>query len=306
MEILKVKDEEARRKALNEVVHPKFQVEPLSRDKAVSLVRDKFVRPEVEVRMWEERREGLERKYPDGVILSYEKSQEIGRAGCELVLMEAKPDFSFEFLCQVSPDEEEDERPTWGELAVRYGAILYVAAPVEPKGAAREVVDWRCLYEADVEQGMGDTAVFRKPSASDEGKAERLDREREAEGMKARTRLVEAERREVILQLSGGSLAAVLPVYVEAWLDDYDHEETACAVYQFLHPEAEVSPDDDEVREWVRELVRKRGLEGLVWLEVAFEVYHRPVGELRRYAEAVGNAQEFPEILGGWEGGSDE
>ena len=299
VEILKVPDAAERKRALEEVVHPKYQEGPLSRDKAVALVRDRFVRPAVEAVAWANRQAALAKEFPGAEILSYEESKEVGRYNSPLVAVDSKPAWHFDFLCRFSDNDETDERPTWGELAKKYGGILQIAAPVEPKGKPRVLVAWKPLYEADLEQGLGDEAVFRKPVNSDEGKAERLERDREVENQEAHVRLLRAERRAIVSQLSGGALASVMAIFVEFWLDDYEHEDQAFRAHELISPDEDL--DEDGLRDWVREIVRKRGLEGLVWIEVACHLSTAVSQECRPYAEAVGNRQEFPVILGGEE-----
>ena len=295
VEILKLKDKNARKNALEEVVHPKYQTDPLSRDKAVAHVRDRFVKPAAEQEAWESQRGALEKKYPGALVLSYEESRDLGFHTSDYVESGEKPSWRFNFECICSEDPEEDERPTWGELGEKYGARLVLAAPVEPKGKARECYAWEPLETADIEQAMGSDAVFRKPSSSQEGKEAAKEREAEIEFRRAQDAKLKEEKRLIIKQLSGGSLSAVLPSYVETFVRDGDLMHIACAVCRFQNPEKEM--DEEEEIEWVKGLVSKRGMEGLAWLLVSYDVVCSGVDLLKPYAEAVGNAQEFPMIL---------
>jgi ParB/RepB/Spo0J family partition protein len=299
VEILKIADPDSRASALAEVVHPKYQTDPLSRDAAVRLVRDRFVRPEAEARAWEDRREGLARKHPGVEILTYEESREVAQMASIYAFFDAKPLRTFRFLCWVSEDPQLDERPTWGQLATRYGAGYLLAAPVEPEGEPRMVVEWKPLYEADLEHGLGEDAVFQKRPQSEEGKAARVEAERAAEGSSARGRLLEAEKRSVITQLTGGTLAVVLPFYVEEFLGSVYGLDKVSAVYEFCHFAEEA--DAEEAADWFRQLVRKRGVEAWAWLAVAREVIDKADDDLHTYALAVGGVEEFPVILGSGE-----
>jgi ParB family transcriptional regulator, chromosome partitioning protein len=299
VEILKVPDAAERKRALDEVVHPKYQEGPLSRDKAVALVRDRFVRPAVEAEAWASRQGELAKEFLGAEILTYEESKEVGRFNSPLVSVDSKPALHFDFLCSASMNEDDDERPTWGELVKKYGGVLQIAAPVEPKSPPRVLVAWKPLYEADLERGLGDEAVFRKPVNSEEGKAERLERDRERENLAALSRRLTAEKREIVSQLRGGTLASVMSDFVEVWLDDYGHEEEADLAHELVSPDEAL--DAAGLKDWVREIVRKRGVEGLMWIGVAAHLATVCKPGCVAYASAVGNRQEFPVILGGEE-----
>ena len=300
VELLKVADEESRSRALAEVVHPKFQEGPLSRDRAVALVRDQYVRPEVEERDWEARREELEANYAPAEVLTYEESRECAAVGSRWVSVEAKPGFQFDFLCRVDPlGGEDDERPVWGKLADLYGAKKVVAAPVEAGNPVRILVAWEPLYLADIENAMGKDAVFRKPGNTPEGKAERLEEARDAEAEAVREKELEGEIREVITQLTGGALASVAYEVFDWWINEAKQVDLCRFVFEFLYPDLESG--EETVREWVRQLVKKRGVEVIPWIYAAEELILGESGKVRRevYAKALGGcAEEFPGIFG--------
>jgi ParB/RepB/Spo0J family partition protein len=244
--------EDKRAAALAAVVEPDHAARALPEREAMELIRRKFVVPMERSAAWEERRRTLESAHPGAVWQDYEEVLLMQDWASGYEVATEKPGF---FQLSDAARCGEQLVPTWGELAERHGAPVYIGfLPNDPEAVL--FVQTKGLVDAEIaahDDAPGE-CVFSHPKAARQAKldteranlarqAEReaADARREAEAAKLATWLMEEK-------LPAKRLVDLLFTELGDLLEDFSGEEVAARLLGV----AEDEPLDQAAKKWLR------------------------------------------------------
>ena len=290
-------DDQARRaRALEEVMLPAFQSGPMSRDKAVKHIRQRFIEPMKAAAVWHGRKESLLEEYPGAEILSYEESEIGGSWNTPYAEVGAQPAYGDGINARVQGLAGKD-RPTWGELGAKYGARLVLCCPADggEETPPRVMLAMEPIREADIAQASVEDSVFVKPANGDSAKEEALAAEKARMEASALSSRVKAQKRLLALELLSGAINEVAPLYFEEWVKD-DGLDDLPQIYMLIFPEkGEVT--DDEVFDWARKKLASLGPVFIAWVDLVKGLDGYLCPDLTEWVKETGLEKECPDLI---------
>lgn len=258
---------DARERALDEVLHPKYSEEPMGRDAAVRHIRQLFVRPAEDAAKWEAGRKDLERQFPGAEVPDYAAGKKRLEYGSGWVSVSDKPK-SFEVVERLR--SEPDGIPCWGDLAEKYGAPLCIA-PGEDEEAVIRLVERKVIIDGDIVNARAGECVFPKPRGEDDERKERLAETRKKESAAAREVALAKETKAFLEELRNAGIDGIIPSLVKLRTDVGRY----AALYNAIHGTTIKGWDDGDLAiltPWAQDVVKKGGLRAWLWLEASDEI----------------------------------
>ena len=271
----RIESDDARMRALGEIVEPSHHTEPLGQAAALRLIKNAYVEPQAAAKEWEKQALKLKKEYPDAEVLAHDNDLNFGQFNSPVVEVSSAPD-KWDVVESLRVDEV--SIPTWGDIGERYGAKVFILPPAERGGEPVHVVERQPLVDADITQARSSEAIFPKPSADDEdGAAEdtKLAAERaKAEAAEAK-RLQGEQLKSLLMAMQRVDMTAEVHGAIAMELADGEGMDLY-ALYNHLHDTEMMyynAEDVEVVSKWVSVVMMDMGKAGLLWLVLAERVF---------------------------------
>ncbi len=191
--------EEKRDDAIKACVTPTHSSSPLTERDALHVIQKQFLEPLKAENDWNAKKRLLTKENPGATFLDYDSAKAASSYDSEFEPVSGRP--HYHLLCEAAQDDEM-AIPTWGELAEKHKAPLFIG--FDYSGDVVLYVKPEPLIEAEkaaFKNNPGD-CVFRHEDAiaNDRKEAERsrMTREREEEERVKRREALEAETRQIV------------------------------------------------------------------------------------------------------------
>jgi ParB/RepB/Spo0J family partition protein len=192
--------EESRADAIKSVVEPTHADRALPEREAIALIQKQFVEPLERAAEWEERRGILEKENPGCEWLKYEQAIQAGDSRSDFERAESEP--NFQYLSDAARHNELVV-PTWGELARKHAAPIYIGFyRYNPKEVVLYVSPVAIVEaeKAAMNDNPGDCIFSHEKAVTksrDDAERRKIEEEQRKEAVKAHNALCLAEKKKL-------------------------------------------------------------------------------------------------------------
>lgn len=190
--------EDARAEALELCVNPTHSAEPLSEREAQRQIELHIIAPRKKEEEWESKRAVLEKKHPATTFLDFAAAKKAQHWDSDLEPIQSSPPWKYQAEA-VRCGELENK--TWGELAKKWGAEVFIGLPVGGEDECSLLVAAEPLVAAELAACEADpmACIFQHPKQRRETD---LAHEKKEEEQEARREAMTREFREALLIIS--------------------------------------------------------------------------------------------------------
>lgn len=285
---------EARERALDEILHPKYSEVPMTQAAAVKYLRLNFVQPAERAAEWAGGMEEIAKQFPEAEVCGYEEGRNRLEYGSGWVAVGEVPK-GWELVERLRKPGA--EVPCWGDLAEKYGARVCIV-PGEAAGDVIRLVERKVVMEGDIATASAGECVFVKPRGEADEREERLAEERRREEEAAMGARRQKEMVGFLQELRTAGVEGLLPEMVRLRIQDGAYVYTYNAIHG-TDLNSWVEEDMEVVGKWAAEVVKTGGVKGWLWLQISEELVGRETLPFAETADAAGMKRgDWPGLCG--------